>query len=516
RSDRDLLYGEVTDAILAELHAGRNPDVAALAQRYPALAHELEAHVSQLAAILRCAFGRGESEDQLPRLLGDFLLLREVGRGGMGIVYEAEQCSLKRRVALKVLPSAALLEPRRLERFLNEAHAAAQLQHPHIVPVFAVGCEDGLHYYAMPLIEGRSLAAVIQDLRRPGDPPAPGQTAPTRSVTEVPRPDASVPFAPASVRREAALKWGVQAAEALQYAHEVGVIHRDIKPANLLVDERNEIWVTDFGLARLRGESDVTATGDVVGTLRYMSPEQALGAKGVVDHRPDISGLGATLYELLTLVPVLPGDGRAELLRRLTNEDPRPPRTLDPTVPVDLETVVLKALRKEPAERYATAQELADDLRRVLEGRPVLACRPTLRQRATKWARRHAVGLTIAGCMLLVISTVLAVSTVMTVEAYREAANKNAQAEARLRVTLQAVDDMYTKVAEKWLASQPNQEPLQREFLLKALDIYEQLLREAPDDPELAFQLALAHGRVGEIRTRLMEHARAEESFREA
>src|SRR5262249_49860596 len=182
---------------------------------------------------------------------------------------------------------------------------------------------------------------------------------------------------------------GVQAAEALEHAHQLGVVHRDVKPGNLLVDGHGHLWVSDFGLAQFQSDVALTATGDVVGTLRYMSPEMALAKRQLVDHRTDIYSLGATLYELLTLQPCFDGRDREELLRQIAFGEPRPPGKLNPGIPPDLEPVVLKAMAKRVEDRYTTAQELADDLRRFLEHRPVLARRPTLLERASKWARRH-------------------------------------------------------------------------------------------------------------------------------
>jgi hypothetical protein len=187
----------------------------------------------------------------------------------------------------------------------------------------------------------------------------------------------------------AVARLGVQTAEALEHAHALGVVHRDIKPANLLLDGRGRLWVTDFGLARCQGEAGLTVSADLVGTLRYMSPEQALGRRGLTDHRTDLYSLGVTLYELLTLEPACTGQDRQEVLRQVERAEPRPPRRLNPLVPADLETVVLKALAKHPPDRYATAQELADELGRFLEDRPIRARRPTPRQRAAQWARRH-------------------------------------------------------------------------------------------------------------------------------
>jgi serine/threonine protein kinase len=182
---------------------------------------------------------------------------------------------------------------------------------------------------------------------------------------------------------------GVQAAEALEHAHQEGIIHRDVKPANLLVDTRGTLWITDFGLARLRNETTLTASGDLVGTLRYMSPEQALGRPGEVGPRADVYSLGATLYELLALAPVFESRDRQELLRQIAAEEPRPLRRQSADVPAELETIVQKALEKEAAARYATAQELADDLRRFLEDKPIRARRPSWTEHARKFVRRH-------------------------------------------------------------------------------------------------------------------------------
>ena len=249
-----------------------------------------------------------ECQSDLGRL-GDFQLVREIGRGGMGVVYEAEQISLGRRVALKVLPFAAALDARQLQRFKNEAQAAASLHHTNIVPVFGVGCERGVHYYAMQYIEGQTLAAIIKDLRRGKDCGLPGfssEPSNRHATAPVARPRRLLPLLPAHVRAAALL--GMQAALALEHAHQLGVVHRDIKPANLLVEagsvhrpEREtkpeasgvRLWVTDFGLAHCRqGQAGLTVTGDLVGTLRDMSPEQTVAQPIGVDHRTDLYSLG--------------------------------------------------------------------------------------------------------------------------------------------------------------------------------------------------------------------------------
>jgi WD40 repeat protein/serine/threonine protein kinase len=416
RPQDNPLVVRALEEYLAVLEAGRAPDRSDFLSRHADIANALAECLDGLDFIRAAASRvREASRDgvtsaadaapiQAEAPLGDYRIVREVGRGGMGVVYEATQISLGRRVALKVLPFAAALDGRQLQRFKNEAQAAANLHHQHIVPVYAVGCERGVHFYAMQFIEGRTLAAVIDELRgkthRAGlvsDVQATGpylpttripviskeETAPLLGVRSTESPTTDPSFA------RAAVTLAVQAADALEFAHEFGIVHRDIKPANLLVDGRGQIWVTDFGLAQVQGDAKLTMSGDLLGTLRYMSPEQALAQRVHLDHRTDIYSLGVTLYELLTLEPAFGGRDRQELLRQIAFEEPQQPRKLNRAIPSELETIVLKAIAKNPAERYPTARDLADDLRRFLEDKPIRARRPTLTQRARKWARRH-------------------------------------------------------------------------------------------------------------------------------
>ncbi len=390
---------DLIDGLSKRIQAGEAVDAEAVVAAHPEHAAELRRVLPAIQALAALspeatAGGQGEPLGEL----GDYRILREVGRGGMGVVYEAQQLSLGRRVALKVLPFAAALDAKQLQRFKNEAQAAAHLHHSSIVPVYAVGCERGVYYYAMQFIDGQTLAGMISEQRQFSglEPPAtrgaddplatgpyPPPAAETAAVLSTERSTRSAAF----VRTAAQL--GVQAALALEHSHQLGVVHRDIKPGNLLVDGRGNLWVTDFGLAHCQSQAGLTMTGDLVGTLRYMSPEQALAKRVVVDHRTDVYSLGATLYELLTLEPAFAGSDRQELLRQIAFEEPRPPRRLNKAVPAELETIVLKALEKNPADRYATAQELADDLERFLKDEPIRARRPWLVQRARKWARRH-------------------------------------------------------------------------------------------------------------------------------
>jgi serine/threonine protein kinase len=447
--------------------AGEPVDWSAYERDYPQYVEELRQLMPAMRAV--ADFSRSAREgDAAPvnehngveGTLGDFRILRELGRGGMGVVYEAEQISLGRRVALKVLPFAATMDPRHLQRFQNEARAAASLEHPHIVPVYGVGCERGVHYYAMKFIDGQSLAEIIAAQRTSAPRTQPGGVSggdePLTPLRSVHGSESTSPVAALNTQRSprdaAAFRqiaeWGIQAAEALEYAHSLGIVHRDIKPANLMIDGQGSLWITDFGLARTAADAGLTMTGDVLGTLRYMSPEQALAKHGLVDHRTDVYSLGVTLYELLTGRSAVEGKDREEILNRITLNEPQPPRGIDVEIPRDLETVVLKALAKSPVERYATARELADDLRRFAETRPVQAKRPTMIKRFSHWCRRHQGVVWAGGAGLLLAATIMAVSSFLlwrqNEQITQTLAEKNEEFE-RAEQQLQRAEDNFQK-----------------------------------------------------------------------
>jgi WD40 repeat protein/serine/threonine protein kinase/tetratricopeptide (TPR) repeat protein len=438
---------EVAEEFLERHRRGERPPLTEYTARYPDLADAIRDLFPALVQIEQLKPGNplaGDASDLGPagrpplQQLGDFRILREVGRGGMGIVYEAEQVSLGRHVAVKVLAVQALLDPRHLRRFQREACAAARLHHSNIVPVYGVGQHEGIHFYVMQFIRGLGLDEVLDELQRlrwPADAAPPAATRPRPKIVtaraaalglltgEFERGSLSAPNSssgdgeeesPARLATEppsdsglhlvgqlgsshltdsgraywrSVARVGLQAAEALAYAAGQGILHRDVKPSNLLLDTQGTVWVTDFGLAKSTDDpDDLTNTGDVVGTLRYLAPERLQG-KG--DARSDVYSLGLTLYELLTLRPAYEDRDRNQLFQAILGQEAPRPRKLNPAVPRDLETVVLKATASNPARRYQTAGELAEDLRRFVEDKPIRARRVGELERLWRWGRRN-------------------------------------------------------------------------------------------------------------------------------
>jgi eukaryotic-like serine/threonine-protein kinase len=352
----------------------------------------------------------------LPAVTG-YQIVREVGRGGMGIVYEAIELALGRRVALKILPPLAS-GVMAAERFRREARAAGRLHHTHIVPIFGVGEDGNLLFYAMQFIEGDSLDQLIDRLRRDCADARRSIDVPTtnarRAASTDPATDGrvrtkasdgtGVPAASSgasiNVHARKVARIGLQVADALNFAHNNGFLHRDIKPSNILVTADGTAWITDFGLAKsAEPEEGLTRTGDIIGTIRYMPPERFNGRS---DTRGDVYSLGATLYEFLTLRPAFGEPDRTRLLERVLETEPVSPRQLERRMPRDLETIILKAMAKEPSRRYQSAGQLAEDLRRFLDGRPVLARPPGIRGRVAKWVRRRPDLAGLAGLLTVV------------------------------------------------------------------------------------------------------------------
>src|SRR5262245_40331587 len=499
-SERERQFNEVLAEYLEGLETGRPDDRTALLTSHPELADELRTffarqdHVQELTTPLRGlpstsnAGGDGlhaaatgdradgaaaaAGEPEFPTLPADqFRIVREIGRGGMGVVYEAVEVSLGRRVALKVLRARDQAAPRALERFLREARIVARLHHTNIVPIFQVGEHGGIHYFAMEFIDGRGLDKVFQEQSQ-----APRAHTFPRDVARI----------------------GVQVAEALAHAHEHGVLHRDIKPSNLLLDGQGRVWVTDFGLAK-DDQTALTDPGDVVGTLRYLAPERF---SGQVDARGDVYGLGATLYELLTLRPLYDESDRPKLLACILHDEPVRPRLTVGRIPRDLETIVLKALAKEPDRRYATAQALADDLRRFLDDAPIQARRASLLERGWRWCRRNpSIALTSAAAVLaLLIGLGVALWQWQRADENAARAEENAvQANKDFQLAFQAVEQMLERVGGDRLVPVPHMDRTRRALLQDAVRLYRELLRSKDAHPEVRVALARAHCQLGKV-----------------
>jgi WD40 repeat protein/serine/threonine protein kinase len=489
-TDRDVLLTRLADEFAARYRRGERPGLHEYLERYPALAEDIRHLFPALVEMEQARDDRAAltpDSAALPPLqqLGDFRILREVGRGGMGVVYEAEQISLGRHVALKVLPGRHHQGDTHKQRFEREARAAAKLHHTNIVPVFAVGEHDGLPYYAMQFIQGLGLDLVIEELRRlqPGDAAGPSPTRALRGdvaaaqvaqsllsgrfaetaelpadgaagrnegpgVAAVARASAdtvlvtgSSPSSTASAvlpgqpggdpssRSGKQSYWksvaqvGIQVAEALAYAHEQGVLHRDIKPSNLLLDTHGTVWVTDFGLAKLDDRKDLTNCGEIIGTLRYMPPEAFTGKN---EPRSDVYSLGLTLYEMLALRPAYSEVERHRLIHEVTHEAAPPLASLNGSIPRDLVTIVHKAIDSDPSHRYAAARALADDLRRFCADEPILARRPSGLEHLRRWARHHP-GLAASLVTFALFLVLVTIGAVITAGSFRRMAVENFQ-----------------------------------------------------------------------------------------
>ncbi len=535
---------ELAEEFLERYRKGERPALKDYIDRYPELAGEIREVFPAMAmmeniAIRDDSLAGGETDaasgvaparSLLPEQLGDYRIIREIGHGGMGVVYEAEQVSLGRHVALKVLPPNMVRDRKQHQRFEREARAAAKLHHTNIVPVFGVGEHAGNAYYVMQYIQGQGLDAVIEQLARmrmgesaspkggdpdrahsqagdltaaglacslvtgrfeadgqggatydqvlallgdqtagngngkdvPGSPPAQSIAATVAGLTneggtpprpaprsDDPRPDSGNRSADASnvssssislpgasrdsrsKRSRSATYWqsvaqiGFQVADALEYAHKQGILHRDIKPSNLLLDSRGTVWVTDFGLAKADDQQNLTHTGDILGTIRYMPPE---AFEGKYDARGDVYSLGLTLYELAAFRPAFNQKDRGSLIRQVTHDEPPRLSKVRSDLPRDLETIVHKAIDRDPSHRYASADELAGDLQRFLDDEPIQARRLSSTERLNRWRRRNrglAAALALAA-LALILGT--AASSVLAIRAnrYAERAERSA------------------------------------------------------------------------------------------
>jgi eukaryotic-like serine/threonine-protein kinase len=500
-------FDELAEEFAERYRRGERPSLQEYVDRCPDFADEIREMFPALVEVEQVEKdARDDALEGKPPVvpplsaLGDYRIVREIGHGGMGVVYEAEQVSLGRRVALKVLPRQVAGDRKVLERFRREAKSAARLHHTNIVPVFEVGQEGGVAFYTMQFIQGQGLDQVIDELERLRKPdrkaaeshldragrrgrersqltiastaaleagpwnrelerlaesllsgrlateglepshnaasaateaaePEPFNAsaiahalsrAPGEYRPESPRADdlsssamlpggTAVSMVESSGRGvkffQSVAQIGRQAAQGLAYAHSRGIVHRDIKPSNLLLDTAGVVWITDFGLAKAEDDG-LTATGEILGTFRYMAPERF---RGEGDARADIYALGLTLYELLTLRRAFDTGDRLKLIERIKTEEPARPRSLDARIPRDLETIVLKAIEKDPKQRYASTEAMAEDLRRFLDDEPIQARRASAVERSARWARHHPGSAVLAALLFSVlVATTLA------------------------------------------------------------------------------------------------------------
>ena len=600
---------DIADDFLRRIRLGERPNVQAYAEEHPELAAEITEMLTSIAMMEQLSQRESELRHQASAVtkptnrierLSEFDLVREIGRGGMGVVYEAIDRTLDRRVALKVLNDSALATPKHVDRFRREARLAAQLHHTNIVSVFGVGCENGTHFYAMQFVEGVSLQDVLDGLRAtespvrefadqtssaavgvalalrdglfaesrnvkrtstaspestseggrdattaaegsqnaalaqtmqhsdshcsetPDAPAVSVETETKRSATSDPRNESSR-FGIAYWRSVARI--GLQVADALHYAHVNGILHRDIKPANLLIDDKGTVWVADFGLAKLAETNDLTQTGDVVGTLRYMAPEQLAGQ---ADRRTDVHALGQTLYELLTLRPLCDGETYREIFAKKQRTTQAAPRKLNPLIPRDLSTIVQKSTEHEPAKRYDSAKSLADDLQRFLDDRPILARRVTLCEHAWRWCRRNRA---MAALAALSSALVLLLPVVLGWAYVREVSQKE-QTERTLSVALDGFDELFRAFHDNEVATAsalsdsgdvesltPAMVTKDTARVLERMLVFYDRLAEASassSNTELTIESAKARRRVGDLYQQLGQFSKATEAYDEA
>lgn len=604
---------KLSEEFVARFRNGERPTIEDYAVRHPELAEEIRELFPTVLELEQLKLHKVHSSGSRPASigpappsqLGDFRIVREIGRGGMGVVYEAEQLSLHRRVALKVLGTQLGMNSRQSARFRREAEAAARLHHTNIVPVYGIGEDQGLHFYAMQFIDGVPLSRLIQAWRKglPGDlkqgtllespnslssisgtvqqllllngledssaGSGTGFTeldshetgsrvvSPLQVTTEStsgddrriiagpaipPAPSQSVMTRPAVWMEIAATI--ASAADALAHSHHWGVLHRDVKPANVILDREGVAWITDFGLARLDvQDQSITGSGDFIGTMRYVAPEQLQGKS---DPRSDIYGLGLTLFEWLTLTAAFPDEPLAEIVRRGTRELPRKPRSINPAVPADLETITIKACAADPIHRYQTAAEFAEDLRRFCNDQPIKARRVTPVERLWRWSRHNpTIAALTAISMLLMLSLVavlgvsnrriqkamthLDLKSTQAENAATEAQRDRELADANLKLAIRSFEDIMDNIAARgsrlsMIADDEQDEPVvvhasevsaaDAALLARLLEFFDQFAQQNQTD--FTLETARIHRRIGDIHLQLGRADAAEAAYRQS
>jgi serine/threonine protein kinase len=518
----------ISEDYLARCRNGEIPSIEEYFERYPELADEIRDLFPTLGIVegLKPASIDNqtlvtarplEPNRKLPTIR-DYRIFREIGRGGMGIVYEAEHLALGRRVALKVVPSKPGSDASSVERFRHEARAAAGMHHSNIVPVFDVGSTEEYNYYAMQFIVGDGLDRVIEvlsEMREGGergkntllsqtefalqaaaaittnwDRPI-ESVGETRAAVETAKQVSATSSSISAISNEQTYarnvaKIGIEVASALGHAHGRGIIHRDIKPSNILLDTDGTAWVADFGLAKSQ-DVELTQTGNILGTLRYMSPERF---SGPCDERGDIYGLGAALYEMLTLRPLYRAADHLTLMDQIKTQEPTPLREQDRTIPLDLETIVHKAIARDPARRYQTAALLSDDLQRFTEGRPILARRVGPLERLSLWANNNRLVAGLAASLIIGLFAVAVGSTFGAIQ-YRNLASQAqeiADEKAAIADEMAVLAKRNQTVVDSFVGAFRSADPENQGVTsdMTALEVLQQALSQIESDEELA------------------------------
>ena len=559
--DLDRIGEQFTEAI----REGTYPNIDVYLEMYPENVDEIRELLESISLIETFKQAKHAVPDPSARRttfteLDDYKIIREIGRGGMGIVFEAIHEPLSRKVAIKVLANNLLGESKHLIRFRREARAAAKLRHTNIVPVFGVGTSGEHHYYVMDYIDGMSLHQWLTSLDQNRSPTAPTVDIFTANTctgvntdqdcepvaSQQPGVDLSTVKDTAKYQRWVA-SLGISAAEALHYAHSQGVLHRDIKPANLLLDKNNTLWIADFGLAKLAEQNAVTATGDIVGTPQYMPPESF---EGDYDIRSEVYALGLTLYELLTLKPAIEGHGTADIIRKATRGVTVRPRKINPKIASDLETILLKALSHDPEDRYTNAKELRDDLTCFLADRPITARKTNPLGRILRWSRREpkVAALTITTFVSLVALAGVSAfgywqtkralglakaseqasiqSLAQETSARNEADGQRVLAEKNLQVAVKALNEVMENISRRGIetgaeflaevtdTTSPNVSAKDAELLNSLLGFFDELGHNNSKD--LLAESAIAAKYAGDINMRLGDLQKAELAFNES
>lgn len=531
RDPLDLLSEEFVD----RRRQGESLTVEAFAAEHPDHAEQIRAVFPALLIMNDAkpvADDTGPTDGRLTRKrIGDYRLIRVIGQGGMGVVYEAEHEALGRRVALKTLPPTILRDPKLVERFRREARAAAGLHHTNIIPVFDVGQDEDVCFYTMQFIEGRGLDEVYRELVKLD---ASGSDA-SHFFSQLSGDSQASPSSGSENKKkpyyQSIAKLGADVADSLAYAHERNIVHRDVKPSNLVLDNSGVVWLADFGLAKT-DDVDLTATGDFIGTARYMAPERF---KNRGDHRVDIYGLGMALYELLTLRKAFDTADRLRIIEQIASVEPPRPRDINRSIPLDLETVVLKAMDKDPRRRYATAADLAADLRRVADDQPIHARRASNTERVSRWIRRNkattAAMLAMAGLIAVLIGSTMVVrdqrdqARINLQEAERQkqlakessehALEQKALADENFQIAFDAVDEYFVSVSQETLLNEPGMEPLRAKLVGSAVSFYERLVQRG-DDTEVQLSYIDALHRLGMVEDWFYSKSEATEYFERA